>query len=66
MHATVANITDKDVINCFQNSLSSKNIYRDFGRNRPKTVVELYDMMQRWASQEDKENECFPKHNNDK
>jgi hypothetical protein len=27
IHATIANITDEDVIHCFQNSLGSKNIY---------------------------------------
>jgi hypothetical protein len=34
MRATIANITDEDIIHCFQNSPGSKNIYRDFGRNR--------------------------------
>jgi hypothetical protein len=45
MCATIGNITDEDVIHCFQNGLSSKNIYCDFGRNHPKTVMELRDMM---------------------
>jgi hypothetical protein len=45
MRATIANITDKDVVHCFQIGLDSKNIYRDFGRNRPKTIVELHDVM---------------------
>jgi hypothetical protein len=66
MCATIANITDEDVIHFFQNGLGSKKIYCDFGRNHPKTVVELHDMMQRWANQEDEENECFPKCNNNK
>jgi hypothetical protein len=46
MCATIANITNEDVIQCIQNSLGSKNIYCDLGRNRPKTVMELHDMMQ--------------------
>jgi hypothetical protein len=66
IRATIANITDNDIIHCFQNGLGSKNIYRDFGRNCPKTVVKLHDMMQRWANQEDEENERFPKRDNDK
>jgi hypothetical protein len=66
MHATIANITDEDVIHYFQNGLGSKNIYRNFGRSRPKTVVELHNMMQQWADQEDEENKRFPKRNNDK
>jgi hypothetical protein len=45
MRTTIGNITDEDVIHFFQNSLGSKNIYRDFGRNRPKTIMELHDMM---------------------
>ncbi|RLM62137.1 retrotransposon protein, putative, Ty3-gypsy sub-class [Panicum miliaceum] len=46
--------------------LASKNIYRNFRRNRPNTVVELRDMMQRWAGQEDEENKRLPKRNNSK
>jgi len=61
--ATIANISDEDVICCFRNGLASKLTYRDFGCNLPKTVVELCDMMQRWADQEDEENEHFPKRN---
>jgi hypothetical protein len=45
MRATIANITNEDIIHYFQNGLSSKNIYCDFGRNRPMTVMELRDMM---------------------
>jgi hypothetical protein len=66
MCATIANITDEDVIRCFQNGLFLKHTYHNFGRNRPTTAVELRDMMARWADQEDKENDCFPKRNNDK
>jgi hypothetical protein len=43
MRTTIANITDEDFIHCFQNGLGSKNIYRNFGRNQPKTIVELLD-----------------------
>jgi hypothetical protein len=64
--ATIANITDEDVIRCFQNELFSKRTYHDFGRNRPTTTVELCDMMAWWADQEDEENDRFPKRNSDK
>jgi hypothetical protein len=43
--ATITNITDEDVIRCFQNGLFSKNMYHDFGLNRLTTTVELRDMM---------------------
>jgi hypothetical protein len=66
MRATITNITDEDVIRCFQNSLFSKYTYHDFGRNRLTTAVELRDMMARWADQEDEENDRFPKRNHDK
>jgi hypothetical protein len=64
--ATIANITDEDVIRCFQNSLFSKNTYHDFGRNRSTTAVELHAMMARWVDQEDEENDLLPKRNHDK
>jgi hypothetical protein len=66
MQATITNVTNEDVIRCFQNGFFSKHTYHDFGRNRPTTAMELHDMMAWWADQEDEENECFTKHNNDK
>ena len=57
--ATIPNIADDDVIDYFQ------YLYRDFGHNRPKTVVELRDMMQRWADEEEQERNRFPRRNND-
>jgi hypothetical protein len=47
--ATITNITDEDVIRCFQNGLFSKNTYHDFGCNCPTTATELHDMMAWWA-----------------
>jgi hypothetical protein len=44
--ATIANISDEDVNNYFQNSFTVLHLYRNFGRNRPKTMVELRNMMQ--------------------
>jgi hypothetical protein len=65
MRATIANITDKDVIRCFQN-IFSKHTYHNFGCNCLITAVELHDMMAWWADQEDEENERFPKYNNNR
>jgi hypothetical protein len=65
-HATITNITNEDVIRSFQNGLFSKHTYHDFGHNRPNTAMELRDMTARWADQEDKENDHFPKRNSDK
>ncbi|RLM69412.1 hypothetical protein C2845_PM17G05580 [Panicum miliaceum] len=64
--ATIANIADEDVIRCFRNGLATKKTYREFRRNLPTIVVQLRDMMRRWADQEDEENDSFPKCKNDK
>jgi hypothetical protein len=61
MRATITNITDEDIIRCFKNRLFSKKTYHNFGCNCPTTVVELHDMMARWADHEDEENDRFPK-----
>jgi hypothetical protein len=39
VRATIANISEEDIIDCFYNGLTDPGIYRDFGRNRPKTVA---------------------------
>jgi hypothetical protein len=46
MRATIANITDEDIIHCFKNGLGSKSVYHNFRHSRPKTIVELRDMIQ--------------------
>ena len=38
-------VIDDDVIDYFQSGITVQSLYRDFGRNRPKTVVDLRDMM---------------------
>ena len=63
--ATVPNIADDDVIDYFQSGITVQSLYRDFGRNRPKTVVDLRDMMQCWADEEEQEHSRFPCRNND-
>ena len=44
---TILNIADDDVIDYFQSGIIVQSLYRDFACNRPKTVVDLRDMMQR-------------------
>ena len=44
--ATIANVSDEDVIHYFHDGITTQSFYLDFGHNRPKTVVELRDMMQ--------------------
>jgi len=63
--ATIPNVADDDIINYFQSDITIQSLYRDFGRNHPKTVVDLQDMMQRWADEEEQERSGFPRRNND-
>ena len=43
--ATIANVSDEDVIHYFHDGITTQSLYRDFGRNRLETVVKLRDMM---------------------
>ena len=63
--ATIPNIANDDVIDYFQSGTTVQSLYHDFGRNRPKTVIDLWDMMQRWADEEEQERSRFPCRNND-
>jgi hypothetical protein len=58
--ATLPNVADDDIIDYFESGITAQSLYHDFGRNRPKTVVELCDMMQCWADEEEQERSRFP------
>jgi hypothetical protein len=60
VRATIANISEDDIIICFYNGITDPGIYRDFGRKRPKTISGLRDMMHDWSEQEEKMREQFP------
>jgi hypothetical protein len=53
------NISKEDIIDCFYNGITNPGIYRDFGRNRPKTIAGLRDTMHDWSEQEEKMWERF-------
>jgi hypothetical protein len=63
VRATIANISEEDIIDCFYNGITDPSIYRDFGRNRLKTIAGLRDMMHDWSEQEEKMRERFPRRN---
>jgi hypothetical protein len=63
VRATIANISEEDIIDCFYNGITEPVIYRDFGRNRPKTIAGLHDMMHDWSEQEEKMREQFSRCN---
>jgi hypothetical protein len=54
VRATITNISEEDIIDCFYNGITDPGIYKDFGRNRPKTIAGLRDMMHDWSKQEEK------------
>jgi hypothetical protein len=61
VRTTIMNISEDDIIDYFYNGITDPGIYRDFGRNRPKTVAGLRDMMHNWSEQEEKMRERFPR-----
>jgi hypothetical protein len=54
--ATVVDITDKEVIDLFQDGLYHRRTFEDFGRRRPSSITHLKDMITLWADEEDKAN----------
>jgi hypothetical protein len=54
--AAVVDVTDKEVIDLFQDGLYHRRTFEDFGRRRPKSIPHLKDMIMSWADEEDKAN----------
>jgi hypothetical protein len=54
--ATVVDVTDKEVIDLFQDGLYHRCTFEDFGRHRPSSITKLKDMVTSWADKEDKAN----------
>jgi hypothetical protein len=54
--ATVVDITDKEVIDLFQDGLCHRRTFEAFGRRRPSSITHLKDMITSWADEEDKAN----------
>jgi hypothetical protein len=54
--ATIVDVTDKEVIDLFQDGLYHRRTFKHFGRRRPKSIPHLKDMITSWADEEDKAN----------
>jgi hypothetical protein len=54
--ATVVDVTDKEVIDLFQDGLYHRRTFEVFGRRRPSSITHLKDMITSWADEEDKAN----------
>jgi hypothetical protein len=52
--ATVVDVTDKEVIDLFQDGLYHCRSFEDFGRHRSSSITKLKDMITSWADEEDK------------
>jgi hypothetical protein len=52
--ATIVDVTDKEVIDLFQDVLYHRRTFEDFGRRRPRSITHLKDMITSWADEEDK------------
>jgi hypothetical protein len=54
--ATVVDVTDKEVIDLFQDGLYHHRTFEDFDRRSPKSIPHLEDIITSWADEEDKAN----------
>jgi hypothetical protein len=54
--ATVVDVSDKEVIDLFQDDLYHRRTFEDFGRRCPSSITHLKDMITSWADEEDKAN----------
>jgi hypothetical protein len=54
--ATVVDVTDKEVIDLFQDGLYHRRTFEDFCRRRLRSIPHLKDMITSWANEEDKAN----------
>jgi hypothetical protein len=57
--ATVVDVSDKEVIDLFQDGLYHHCTFEDFGRRCPSSITHLKDMITSWADEEDKANANF-------
>jgi hypothetical protein len=54
--AMVVDVSDKEVIDFFQDGLYHRRTFEDFGRCHPSSITHLKDMITSWADEEDKDN----------
>jgi hypothetical protein len=53
---TVVDVTDKEVIDLFQDGLYHRRTFEDFGRHHPSSITKIKDMITSWTDEEDKAN----------
>jgi hypothetical protein len=52
----VVDVTDKEIIDLFQDRLYHRRTFEDFGHRHPSSITKLNDMITSWADKEDKAN----------
>jgi hypothetical protein len=55
-HATVVDVSDKEVIDLFQDGLYHRRTFEDFSRRRSRSITHLEEMITSCADEEDKAN----------
>jgi hypothetical protein len=53
---TIVDVTDKEVIDLFQDGLYHHRTFEDFGRRHPSSIAKPMNMITSWADEDDKEN----------
>jgi hypothetical protein len=54
--ATVVDVSDKELIDLFQDGIYHYRTFEDFGRRRSSSITHLKDMITSWADEEDRAN----------
>jgi hypothetical protein len=54
--AIIVNVSDKEVIDLFQDGIYHRRTFEDFGHRRPSSITHLKDMITSWADEADKAN----------
>jgi hypothetical protein len=54
--ATLVDVTDKEVIDLFQDGLYHRRTFEDFRRRRPSSITKVKDIISSWVDEEDKAN----------
>jgi hypothetical protein len=54
--STVVDVTDKEVIDLFQDGIYHHHTFEDFDRRRPSSITKLKDLITSWTDEEDKAN----------
>ena len=61
---TIVDITERNIIDCFQNDLHNSRMFQDFGRRCPADVKSLKIMVQMWVDEEDRKIERLESNHN--